>query len=91
MTMRMKIEVVGWVLDSGVGFWRGSGALISATDENEVATNWMESRGRQDTHRRGRQDTHRIASVATVTTRAQQINMVIIDDAHASRSRRIYC
>jgi hypothetical protein len=46
--------------------------------------------GRQDTHciARGHQDTHCIASVATVTTRAQQIDMVILDDAHANRPCR---
>jgi hypothetical protein len=40
---------------------------------------------------RGCKDTHGIASVATVTRRAQQIDMVIFDDTHANRSSRIYC
>jgi hypothetical protein len=31
-----------WILDNGAGVSRGSGASNSATDQNEVATDWMD-------------------------------------------------
>jgi hypothetical protein len=74
---------------------RPEGAWPKAPEGFEVtefATKLVEPRvivratDRQDTHR-----IHRVASPATVTTRAQQIDMVIFDDAHANRSCRIYC
>jgi hypothetical protein len=38
-----NIEVMDWMLDNGAGVSSGSGAHKSATDENEVATDWMEN------------------------------------------------
>ena len=40
--MTFLIEVMDWILDNCGGVSRGSGAPNSATDENEVATDWMD-------------------------------------------------